>query len=187
MSKFSMDRGTGASESAETVPSGSMNHRLVLALTAAGGALLLTVSAWVVLAGGDDALVDTFLPIAADPILTPAPITPGPTGTAAADPMAPTLDPAAGRDPFLPLAVPPVTAAAETGGTTPYPTVTPTPYPTVTPTPYPTGGTTPYPTGGTTPYPTVTPTPYSTPTSSPTTTPAPVGKKKQVPTTGPVL
>ncbi len=155
MSTFARDRGTRASEPRETVPSGSMAHRLLLALTAAAGALLLAVSAWVVLAGSDDVLVDRFLPVAADPFLATTP-SPSATPTAAAvDPVAPDPDPAAGRDPFSPLVAPPATPVVGTGGTTPYPTASPT----VTPTPA----------------------PRTTPT------PTPAGKKKQVPTTGPVL
>jgi hypothetical protein len=152
MSKFTRERGTGASETSQTVPSGSMAHRLLVGLTATGGALLLTLSAWVVLAGGDDVPDDTVLPVAADPFLTPSPIPPASPGAADVDPVAPTLNPAAGRDPFVPLVVPLAAPAAGTGATTPNPSVTPT-----------------------------------APNPTPTTTSAPVGKKKQVPTTGPVL
>jgi hypothetical protein len=136
-----------------------MAHRLLLAVTAAAGALLLAVSAWVVLAGDDAVLVDRFLPVAADPFLATTPSPPATPNAAAVDPVAPDLDPASGRDPFLPLVAPPATPVVGTGGTTPYPTVTPT----------------------------VTPTPLPTPAPSTTPTPTPAGKKKQVPTTGPVL
>lgn len=177
MSQFSPDNDTWASESAEAsdVHAGpATTKRRLLALGAAGSAVLLTVGAWVVLTAGDDQPLETLQPIAANPFLTPAPlvtpapVSPGPTGAATPDPagpLLPSLAAVAGRDPFVPLVAALVTPVAGTSGSTPYPSVTPTPYPSVTPTPHVTG--------------------IPTPTATPT--PAPAGKKKPPPTNGPVL
>ena len=158
MSQFSPDNDTWASESFEVVAGAATTKRRLLALGAAGSAVLLTVGAWVVFTAGDEPL-ETLQPAAADPFLTPSPIPPAPPVSADVDPVAPTVNPAAGRDPFVPLVVPLASPAAATGDTTPYPSVTP--------------------------YSSVTPTPNPTPTATPT--PAPAGKKKSPPTNGPVL
>ena len=109
-----------------------------------------SVDAWVLLTGGNETQLNATSPVAADPFVSAAPPTPGPSGTPTDAATASSPDQAAGRDPFVALVVVPVSASPAAGG-----------------------------------IPSVTPTPTATPTPVPT--PAPAGKKKPVPTTGPVL
>jgi hypothetical protein len=168
MSQFSPDDDSWAPEATEDAPSGRAASRPLVTLVAAGSAVLLAIGAWVVLTGGDEELLDSPSPVAVDPFVS-APLTPGRSDGPTIDPTAPILDPGAGRDPFVPLVTAQAAPAATVATGSPIvmsPAQSP---PTATPTP--------------------TPTPAARPTPTPTATPksVPAGKKKSIPTTGPVL